>query len=200
MKNITLAFVLVSTSLFAQTQRQIAAFSASYTLEQNQEYSEAVDTLIAVYDEASYELNVRLGWLSYHAGAYDQSLEYYKKASAILPYSVEARLGLGLPLAAMGDWNEFEKIMIDVLKTDPQNTLANYKLGLLYYNRAEYDLARKYVEKVVNLYPFDFDSVILLAWINLKVEDYRKAKVLFNKSLLIYPGNESALEGLSLIQ
>ena len=90
--------------------------------------------------------------------------------------------------------------MKEVLKTDPQNTLANYKLGLLYYNRAEYDLAKKHVEKVVNLYPFDYDSVILLAWVNLKMEDYRKAKILFNKSLLIYPGNESAQEGLKLIQ
>jgi len=53
---------------------------------------------------------------------------------------------------------------------------------------------------VVNLYPFAYDSVILLAWINLQMKDYRKAKVLFNKSLLIRPGNKSALEGLELIQ
>lgn len=61
-------------------------------------------------------------------------------------------------------------------------------------------MAISHAEKVANMYPFDFDAVILLAWINLKMEDYRKAKILFNKSLLIIPGNTSALEGLELIQ
>jgi tetratricopeptide (TPR) repeat protein len=200
MKQLTLLLVFAATTLFGQTDARLQAFAASYTFEQNQEYQRAIDTLNSAYEASSYEMNVRLGWLYYYAGDYDKSISYYKKASALLPYSVEAKLGLGLPLAAMGNWNEFEITMQNVLQTDPQNTLANYKLGLLFYNRAEYELARQYIEKVVNLYPFDYDSVILLAWINLNMEDFRKAKILFKKSLMIYPANESALEGLQQIQ
>ena len=51
----------------------------------------------------------------------------------------------------------------------------------------------------VNLYPFDYDSVIMLAWTNFQLNKFREAKVLFNKSLLIRPGDESALEGLGLM-
>jgi tetratricopeptide (TPR) repeat protein len=200
MKYITILLLAIAPALYAQTDEQQKAFAASYTNEQNQKYKEAIADLAAVYDATSYEINVRLGWLSFQAGDYPKSSEYYKKAIELMPYSVEAKLGYGLPLSALGNWNDFENIMKEILKTDPQNTLANYKLGLLNYNRAEYEPAKQYVEKVVNLYPFDYDSVVLLAWINLKMEDYRKAKVLFNKSLLIYPENVSALEGLKLIQ
>ena len=52
---------------------------------------------------------------------------------------------------------------------------------------------------VVNHYPFDYDSVIMLAWTNYRLGKMREAKVLFQKALLIQPGAESALEGLSLL-
>ena len=201
MRYMVILLIALSPMLYAQTAtEQQNAFASSYAHERDQEYAKAVADLTAVYDVTSYEMNVRLGWLNFNAGDYPKASEYYKKAIELMPYSVEAKLGYGLPLSALGNWNEFEILMKEILKTDPQNTLANYKLGLLYYNRAEYELAKKYVEKVVNLYPFDYDSVVLLAWVHLKMEDYRKAKVLFNKSLLIYPHNESAIEGLKLIQ
>ena len=76
----------------------------------------------------------------------------------------------------------------------------NYRLGLIYYDRRDFKKTFQYVEKVVTLYPFEHDSAILFAWINLKMSDFRKAEILFNKSLLISPGNESALAGLKFIQ
>jgi len=189
-----------STSIYGQTEKAQKAFIASYSNEYKQDYITSISDLMAVYSNSSYELNVRLGWLNYLAGEYDSSIKYYKIAITILPYSVEAKLGYALPLSAMGNWDEIIQVYTDILKTDPQNSIANYRLGSIYYARAQYNTALTFTEKVVNMYPFDFDSVILLAWINLKREDYRKAKILFNKSLLIQPANESALEGLKLIQ
>ena len=114
MKYITLLLIFIAPAIFAQTAEE--AFSSSYTHEQNQEYTKAVADLTAVYDANSYEINVRLGWLNFNAGDYPKSLEYYKKANALMPYSIEAKLGSGLPLSAMGNWNEFEDVMKEILK------------------------------------------------------------------------------------
>ena len=201
MKNyIFLLLLALTTTLNAQTPEELqGAFIASYTHEESKEYETAINNLLDYYSASSYEINVRLGWLYYFNAEYSNSLKYYKVAMELMPYSIEAKYGYALPLSALGNWNEVIGIYNEVLKTDPQNSFANYKLGAIYYERAEYELAKSHNEKVVNMYPFDYDAVVLQAWIYLKMEDYRKAKILFNKSLLILPENESAKAGLELI-
>ena len=195
--------LLIAAAITAYGQQEEVlqkAFADSYRYEQQTDYRTAVAVLQEAYQPDSYEINLRLGWLYYLQGDYPQSLRHYKVAMTLLPYSIEARLGYVLPLAAMGNWNEVVGIYESILQTDPQNTLANYRLGVIYYERGEYGRAKTYVEKVVNLYPFDYDSVVLLGWINLQIKDYRKARVLFNKSLLIRPGDASARAGLQQIK
>ena len=200
-KYIIVPLLAIATTLSAQSTTELQnAFSSSYVHEEAKDYDAAIKDLVDYYDASSYEINVRLGWLNYYGGDYPNSLKYYKVAIELMPYSVEAKFGYILPLAAQGNWNEVVAIYHDVLKSDPQNSYANYKLGAIYYERAEYESAKNHAEKAVNMYPFDYDGIILLAWINLKMEDYRKAKILFNKSLLISPENASAIEGLKLIQ
>jgi len=53
---------------------------------------------------------------------------------------------------------------------------------------------------VINLYPFDYDTMILYAWTNFKLGKLREAQVMFNKVLLNKPKDASAMEGLSLIK
>ena len=55
-------------------------------------------------------------------------------------------------------------------------------------------------EKVVNLYPFDYDSIHMLAWTKFKLGQLGEAKQLFAKALRIRPGDESATEGYNLIK
>ena len=57
-----------------------------------------------------------------------------------------------------------------------------------------------YFEKVVNLYPFDYDALVMYAWTNYQLKKYREAKVLFNKALMNTPTGVSALEGLGLLE
>lgn len=176
------------------------AFKRSYSYESEGKYGEAAGELIKIYNESSYEINLRLGWLNYMAGSLDESANYYKKAIALKPYAIEPKIGFVSLSAAIGNWNLVEEQYKKILEIDPMNTVASYYLGLIYYNREQYDLALKYFEKVVNLYPFDYDSVIMYAWTNFKMQNLREAKVLFQKTLLIRPNDSSALEGLSLIE
>ena len=79
------------------------AFTNSYAYEKNKEYSKAISEILAVYDETSYEANIRLGYLYYENGAYTTSAQYYAKAIVLMPYSVEAQLGYVLPEKALGN-------------------------------------------------------------------------------------------------
>ena len=127
-KYLILLLLTISTALNAQTSDELqAAFSSSYTHEEDEEYNAAIKDLQDYYDESAYEINVRLGWLSYYASDYPNSLKYYKVAMVLMPYSIEAKLGYILPLSAQGNWNEVVGICQEVLLTDPQNSYANYK-------------------------------------------------------------------------
>jgi len=145
-------------------------------------------------------VNLRLGWLNYQMGTMDQSIIYYKRAVELKPYAIEPKLGLAYPLSAMARWDEIIELYGKILAIDPQQTLINYRLALIYYNRNEFEIADTYIQKVVNLYPFDYDSVLLYAWNQLMLKRTREARVLFQKVLLIRPGDESALSGLELIK
>jgi tetratricopeptide (TPR) repeat protein len=176
------------------------AFKRSYSYEKESKYIEAAAELKNIYDANSYEINIRLGWLTYKDSSYIESMEYYQKAIELKPFAIESRLGYVLPAAAAGNWSQVEEQYYEILSVDPMNSMANYWLGVIFYNREQFDTALKYFEKVANLYPFDYDCTIMYAWTNYKLGNLREAKVLFQKALLIRPGDTSALEGLELIQ
>lgn len=197
---VLIGLVIGGSAIGQKHQVLVDAFSTSYVKETAGDYKGAVDALKSVFDKDSYEVNLRLGWLSYLAGMLDESQSYYQRAISLMPMGIEARFGLVYPLSSMGNWTQVINVYNDILKVDPMNSVANFRLGLVYYGRNEFVNAKPFFEKVVNLYPFDYDGINMLAWTNLKLGSSREAKVLFQKSLLYKPGDKSALEGLSLIK
>lgn len=176
------------------------AFQKSYIQEATGEYSGAINSLKSVYDEKSYEINLRLGWLTYLSGSFTEAKAYYQNAINLMPYAVEPRLGLVYPVSAMGNWSEVIAQYEKILEITPNYSLVLHRLGLIYYGRNEFEKALKYFEKVVNLFPFDYDGLTMLAWTHFKLNNTREAKVLFQKALLNTPGGTSALEGLQLLK
>jgi len=192
-------FILVSGMAQHESKWQ-KAFEESYTQELNKQYAAAIQSLKSVYEESSYELNLRLGWLTYLNKEYPTSREYYQKAINLKPYGIEAKLGITYPLAALQLTDKTLEVYTDILKIDPQNTKANYWSGVIWYNRKKYEQAAKFLEKVVNLYPFDFDGNHMLAWTYLHLGRNTEASILFGKALLAKPNDPSCLEGLKEIK
>ncbi len=203
LKKSTVIFVLLFgfTAAFSQINQETlqAAFSKSYAFEKNGNFTAALDPLKKVYDESSYELNLRLGWLNYNAGLFDEAIIFYNRAQKLKPYSEEARFGLILPLAALGKWNDVIKIYDAILEVSPNNSVAIYRLGVVYYGRKDYNKAFTLFNKVVDLYPFGYDGLLMLGWTSYFLGKSSQAKVLFNKVNLFNPGDKSANEGLGLI-
>ncbi|HKI87428.1 MAG TPA: tetratricopeptide repeat protein [Draconibacterium sp.] len=201
-KTIVVVLILLPLLTSAQaTQDQLeTAFAKSYDLEKNGDFSASMDALKKVYDEESYEMNLRLGWLNYNAGLFDESIIFYTKAQKLKPYSEEARFGLILPKAALGRWDEVINLYNKILEINPNNTVAMYRLGLVYYGRKDYSHAYPLFQKVVDLYPFGYDGLLMLGWTSYFLGNYNQAKVLFNKVRLYNPNDESATEGLRLMK
>lgn len=176
------------------------AFSTSYTYENKGEHSKAIESLKKVYDESSYEINLRLGWLNYQLGLFTESIAYYNKAISLMPLSIEARLGFVLPASSQGNWEQVITRYNEILKLDPNHYTVNYRMGMIYYGRKDYQTAFRYFERIANLYPFDYDALLMLGWTNFQLGKLREAKVLFQKALLNRPDDTSAKEGLSLIK
>lgn len=199
---LTLIFVLSTTwTTMGQDYKSIQqAFSESYTHEYAGEYTKAVESLKKIYDEDSYEINLRLGWLMYLSGLFTESTTYYQKALTLKPLSIEVRLGYAFPASALGNWIHVINLYEEILEIDPENSLTNYRLGSIYYGKTDYSAAIKYFEKVANHYPFDYDNLIMYAWTNFQLGNFREAKVLFNIALMVKPDDKSALEGLKLIK
>jgi len=198
-----IAIVMIIQSLFAIAQNDAAlqsVFSESYTLEYNKKYNDAIALLKHNYSDKSYELNLRLGWLCYSNKNYVQSQQYYQQAVELKPYAVEAKLGLLKPLSALESWDKVLETYESILKIDPQNYTANYWEGVLLYNRKKYEAASKLFEKLINLYPFDYDANHMLGWSYLYLGRKADAAILFNKALLNRPADPSCLDGLSRLK
>ena len=195
-------FMLIVNAVFSQVNQQAleAAFTKSYAFEKSSDFSASMDAMKKVYDESSYEMNLRLGWLNYNAGLFDESVIFYSRAQKLKPYSEEARFGLILPMAALGKWDDVIKTYDEILEVSPNNTVALYRLGLIYYGRKDYNKANTIFKKVVDLYPFGYDGLLMLGWTSYFLGNSNQAKVLFNKVNLYNPGDKSANEGLNLIK
>ena len=193
--------VFSNSGLFAQDDDKIIeAFKNSYAMEKSGDYKKAADILKTTYKTDSYELNLRLGWLQYYAGLFDESAAYYQSAMNLKPYSEEAKFGMINPKAAQGKWDEVINLYIKILAVNPYNTTANYRLGLIYYGQNEYAKALKNFEKVIDLYPFDYNSLLMAAWSDYFLGKKREAEILFKKVLMYNPGDGSATDGLGLLK
>lgn len=196
-----LVMLSMATFVNAQSQQQLQdAFSMSYTLEAEKKYGNAISLFSSIYSASSYEINLRLGWLTYLNGDNDKSISYYKICISLMPVATEPLWGIVKPYALRKDWVNSETTYKSIIKLDPKNSIAHYWLGVIYYNKKDYTSAKKYLDVALNLNPFDYDTMLMSAWSNYFLGNTNEAKTLFYKTLLNRPNDASALEGLALIK
>ena len=177
------------------------ALNNSYALEAKHNIPDAINAIKGakgVGQEDEYLLNYRLGWLSYLAGAYNESAAYYEQAASIEPSSVEPLLAMIQPLAAQtGKTNAIIAVHERVLKNDPNNYKSLSQLAWLNYSALkDHRKAAMYYERVLKLYPTNVEMMIGLGY-SLKLGGNNKgAAKVFNQVLRLDPINARALDGL----
>jgi tetratricopeptide (TPR) repeat protein len=191
---VSLPLLLFAFVLKSQQSSELA-FSKSYSFEYETQYAKAISALTDLHED-SYQVDLRLGWLYYISKDYVKSEQWYKKAIALEPTSIEARFGLVLPQSATANWNSVLTTYLDVVKLDPNNSIANYRIASIFYARKDYLNAKAYVAKVLKLYPFDYDSNLLSGKILMALAKNADAKKYMIKALEYNPQSEEAKTAL----
>ena len=200
-KSLVALSIVVSTYSFTQDSKDLqVAFAKSYAYEAKYQYDQAIQVLKNVYSDKAYSINIRMGWLCYLDKNYTSSINYYKKAIDLMPASAEVLWAILSPQIILEKWGDVEKTYLSIIKLEPKNATAHYKLGVIYYYRKNYMSAKKYFDVALNLYPSDYNNLLMSAWTNYFLGKTNEAKILFSRVLLLYQGDASATEGLSLIK
>ena len=197
----SLIFLFVVASLFApaQIEKTLLAFSKSLEKEKKADYFGAIKHLSDLNDSSTYEFNLRMGWLSYKAGREKKAVYYYQKAIAMKPNAIEPRIGFGYPAYLMEDFTQLIEQDKKILSIDPNNKNTNSNLALIYFYNKEYAKALPYFQKVAQLYPFDYDNNLSLAWSLYYLGKKEEVEKYFNNVLLYSPADPSAKEGLEIM-
>lgn len=196
-----LIFYLVINANSKSVDERILVFNSSISYETNGNLDSAIAIIENSYQKFSseYLFNIRLGWLYYSTGKFEKSLEYYNKSISIEPKNIESQIGATYPLAEMGKQPEIIQRYQTILKMDPMNYSANLYLGQIYLLAGDYTQAKGLIEKAQEQYPSYIEPNISLGWTYYYLGDKLKAKEHFIYALMLNSENESAKEGLALV-
>ena len=152
--------LLVMSSVSAQVtfQARKEAVYKSYYYESVFSYDKAIELLQPLNkatSEKDYFFNVRLGWLHFKKKNYENSKFHYQRALLQVPTSIEAMLGLSLPMMAMGKWAAVETLMYKILMLDSGNYYGNRRLAEALRQQQKYLLSMKVSAKMLSKYPLD---------------------------------------------
>lgn len=184
---------------FAVEDAVSTGLTASYTAEAKGDYAGALSAIASLKadGDVGYTLVLRRGWLQYASGAYPDAVASYQAAIAAKPTSIEAKLGLTLPLMALKRWTEVRATCAEILAQLPGQSTATSRLAWAQYNLGKYSESAATYASLVAAYPSDVDLRAGLGWAQLKLGQTAEARASFLIVLKLAPANESAKAGLA---
>ena len=196
MKPYTLGTVFLCLMMFlaSSANAQEAAWQSSYQLEAAGKYTEAIAALDSIpANGPDAELKVlRRGWLYYLPGNFSDSIREYRLAIERNGKSMDARLGVILPLLAQKRWREAEQSARAALDLSPNNYTGLLRLTLALEGQREWGSMAKTAGILVANYPSDATAYVYLArayaWLNKREE----AIAAYSAVLSRYPGHLEA--------
>jgi tetratricopeptide (TPR) repeat protein len=127
---------------------------------------------------------------------YPEMLEEMKKAIALDPNNLDARLKLGNIYLANSQGHaeviaEAEKLAQEILQKDPNNIEGHILMGGVYYSQKQKDKAFEELNHAVQLDPNRVESYLSLARFHIVNKELDKAEALFKKAIFV--NNQSFL-------
>lgn len=174
------------------------AYRSSFEYERAEAYQEAIRALAPVYEAYpnGYTVNLRMGWLFYLNGNFNNSAAHYEVAQSAAPFALEPKLGHLLPLLAQGRWNEAETVAYEVVSVDHYNYYGNMRLVYALRMQEKYEPAYQIALKMATAYPADLSFLEEFALLTDARGDKEEAVRLFTDLLILDPENGTAKEYL----
>jgi tetratricopeptide (TPR) repeat protein len=188
--------VLVFLTLISSSQLVLAdvnPWQESYRLESIYQYDAALNALNGVSSDNELAL-LRRGWLNYLKGAHSKSIENYNKAISKNARSLDARLGIILPLMAQQRWREAASNAHKVLEVAPWNYYAHVRLMATQEALKQWSDLEKHAKAVIERYPSDVDALVFLARAYRQLGNDNSATEAYKKVLELVPSNFEAAQ------
>ena len=167
------------------------AWQESYRLEALYQYEAALAALNSVGSDNELAL-LRRGWLAYLQGAHSKSIDYYNKALSKNAKSLDARLGVMLPLMAQQRWREAALNANKALEVAPWNYHAHLRLMITEQALKQWSELAEHASAVTERYPSETDPWIFLARASRKLGNEKIAAQAYRKALELVPDNFEA--------
>ncbi len=190
----SIALILLTQESSAQTP-----WSESYRYEVQGDYAAALIALEPILDaDPAHEFALlRTAWLKYLLGDYNAAIRDYERALEINVASLEARLGLTLPLLAQRRWREAAGAAREVLSLAPWNYYAHVRLMVAEEGQRQWQTLAAHAELVAARYPGDATVLVYLARAQARQGRLEDARSAYARVLERVPGHEEATAFLS---
>lgn len=187
---------IASTTALAKSDTAKNVWEESYSLETNKKYAEAAQVLKSTYEKSPKDefVLIRLGWLNYLMGSYNVSTDYYSKALAVNSDSIDARLGLTLPLMAQQRWKEAALYAKQVIDMANWSFTANTRLMICQSGQALWEELEKHATEFIKHYPSDPTAFVFLGRAQAMQGKKEQAIKSYQQALVRAPTNAEALK------
>lgn len=181
-KALLVASLLISCH-FAQAQNNesLSYWRDSYALESSGKYVQAAAALEPLLREApNHELALmRRAWLNYLQGRMTESMRDYNQVLFINSSSLEARLGMTLPLMAQKRWSEAASEARKVIAVSAWDYTAHLRLLICEEGDKRWDEMARHAAQLVARYPSDTNFLVYLARAEAWRGNTRAAKIAY---------------------
>jgi len=198
---VALCCVALSTSSYAaHAAEKSSPWQTSYALEASGQYEQAAAVLVPFLDHsASSEFALlRYGWLNYIQGHYNDAIRAYDRALSRNTRSIDARLGVTLPLLAQQRWREAAKFSKQVIGVSPWNYTAHERLLACEEGLKQWESMAKHARDLSSHYPSSATPYVYLARAELWLGNTDKAHAAYKQVLERMPTHIEALRYLKI--
>ena len=178
----------------APAQAQDDVWQNSYQLEAAGKYYDAIAAIDRVPANApDAELKtLRRGWLYYLSGSPNESIREYRLAIERNSRSVDARVGITLPLLALKRWREAAQNARIALELAPNNYTALLRLAMALEGQHEWVTMAQTAATMVASYPSEVAAYVYLAHANVALKKRDDAIAAYTAVLVRDQGNLEA--------
>lgn len=143
----------------------VALWEASYQLEAEGMYAEAATLIRPLRGKAPNQVLAvqRTAWLLHLQGNYNDAIQEYRMAIALNPVSVDARLGITLPLMAQKRWREATHKLKVILNLAPWHYTAHIRLLQVEEAQQQWETLARHAQNLARHYPGDATALVYLA-------------------------------------
>ena len=169
-------------------------WALSYQLEAKKQYAQALDLITPLRTTPpNMQLAVmRTAWLQYLLANYNDSIRDYSLAIRLNTVSIDARLGITLPLMAQQRWREVTTQLKMVLALSPWNYTAHLRLLQAEEAQRHWDAMGKHAAKLSKRYPSDATALVYMARASAWQAKIKQARAAYTQVLARIPNHIEA--------